>query len=260
MNFSSITYGIEERVATVTLNRPDRRNALDDIMIAELTEAFNVMSRNNSVRIGVLTGTNSSFCAGMDLAYLQKYSDLGHEENLEDAKNLMKLLQLIRNTKKPIIAMVNGPALGGGCGLAAACDFVFVAKQKGKLGVPEVKLGFLPAVILFFLIQRMGEGKAKEFVLQGEILDAQTAKERGLATEVVDDAQLSATVYSFAKGLACNTSASSIALTKELLSRFHEMNYKDLMEYSANLNALTRKSEDFKKGIHAFLNKEKLEW
>lgn len=260
MNFSSLTYSVEERTATITLNHPERRNALDDVMIAELTEALNVINRTNGVRIVVVTGSGSSFCAGMDLAYLQKYSELGHEENLEDARNLMKLLQLVRALKKPVIAMVNGPALGGGCGLAAACDFVFAGKNSGKLGVPEVKLGFLPAVILFFLIRRMGEGKAKEFVLRGEILDADTAQARGLVTEVVDDAQLSSAVTMFARTLACNTSASSIALTKELLSRSHEMNSKDLMEYAANLNALTRKSEDFKKGINAFLKKEKLQW
>ena len=260
MNFSSITYRIEDRIATVTLNRPERRNALDDVMIAELTEAFNTINRDNLSRIAVLTGADSSFCAGMDLAYLQKYSQLGHTENLEDARNLMKLLQLIHGLKKPVIAMVNGSALGGGCGLAAACDFIFVGKNKGKLGAPEVKLGFLPAVILLFLIKRMGEGRAKEFVLRGDILDASTAKERGLATEIVDDEQLSSTVYDFAKMIACNTSASSMTFTKELFSRLHEMNSKDLMEFAANLNALARKTDDFKKGIDAFLNKEKLQW
>jgi methylglutaconyl-CoA hydratase len=260
MNASSITYTVENRIATVTLNRPERRNALDDSMIKELTELFTTINRNNHSRVVILTGAGSAFCAGMDLDYLQKFSQLGHAENLEDARNLMKLLQLINGLKKVVIALVNGPAIGGGCGLAAACDFVFVAKEKGKLGVPEVKLGFLPAVILMFLIKRMGEGRAREFVLQGGILDAIHAKEKGLATEVFDDEKLHESVYDFASKLASDTSASSISLTKELFSRLNEMDLKDVMDYAANLNALARKTDDFKKGMDSFLKKEKLQW
>jgi methylglutaconyl-CoA hydratase len=196
----------------------------------------------------------------MDLDYLQKYSQLGHEENLEDAHNLMKMLQLIYNLRKPVIAMVNGPALGGGCGIAAACDFVFAGKEKAKLGVPEARLGFIPAIILVYLIKRMGEGAAREFTLRGDILDAATAKTRGLVTEVIEDDQLKPKVYEFAKTLARTTSPASITLTKDLFNRFNEMNVKDAMEYAANLNALVRKTEDFKKGIDSFLKKEKLEW
>src|SRR5258706_12755206 len=132
--------------------------------------------------------------------------------------------------------MGNGQGIGGGCGLAAAWDFVFVGKNNGKLGTPEVKLGFLPAVILLFIIKRMGEGKAKEFVLRGEILDASAAKEQGLATEISDDDQLSSAVYSFAKKLANNTSASSVSLTKELFSRSYERAPHEFIEYAANVN------------------------
>ncbi len=229
-------------------------------MIKELTEAFTSIQRDNNIRVVILTGSGTTFCAGMDLAYLQKYVQLSHEENLEDARNLTKLLHLINALKKPVIAMVNGPAVGGGCGLAAACDFVFAGKKGGKLGAPEIKLGFLPAVILIFLIKRMGEGKSREFVLRGNIVDAASAKENGLVTEVVEDDQLASRVQDFAVDLAGNTSASSMALTKELFSRTHEMGAKELIEYAANLNALARKTDDFKKGIQAFLNKEKLQW
>lgn len=260
MNYTSLTYAAEHRLVTITLNRPERRNALDDVMIKELHEAVTVANRSNDVRLVILTGAGSSFCAGMDLAYLQKFSQLGHTENLEDAKNLMKLLLAIYTSKKPVIAMVNGPAMGGGCGLLAACDFVYAAREKGKIGVPEVRLGFLPALILIFLVKRMGEGRAKEFVLLGDILDSATAKERGLVTEVVDDALLSSSVYDFAEKFCKTTSPSSVTLTKDLFSRCNEMNMKDALEYAANLNALTRKTEDFNKGINSFINKEKLEW
>ncbi|MBI4546412.1 MAG: enoyl-CoA hydratase/isomerase family protein [Ignavibacteriae bacterium] len=260
MNYTSHTITDDDRITTVRLNKPDRRNALDDVMIRELTEAFNAINRSQTSRVVILTGAGKSFCAGMDLEYLQRCSQLGHEENLEDARNLMKLLQLVNNFKKPVIAMVNGPALGGGCGLAAACDFVFAAKESAKLGTPEVKLGFIPAVILIYLIKKMGEGRAREFVLMGDILDADTAKEKGLVTEVIEDDQLTFKVYEFAKTIVRTTSPSSVSLTKELFSRFDEMDYKSILDYAVNLNALARKTEDFKKGITSFLKKENLEW
>jgi methylglutaconyl-CoA hydratase len=260
MDYTSLLYSAENRIATITLNHPERRNALDDVMIKELSDVLTSVNRNTQSRVVVITGAGSAFCAGMDLDYLQKYSQLGHEENLEDAHNLMKMLQLIYNLRKPVIAMVNGPALGGGCGIAAACDFVFAGKEKAKLGVPEARLGFIPAIILVYLIKRMGEGAAREFTLRGDILDAATAKTRGLVTEVIEDDQLKPKVYEFAKTLARTTSPASITLTKDLFNRFNEMNVKDAMEYAANLNALVRKTEDFKKGIDSFLKKEKLEW
>ncbi|MBI1807243.1 MAG: enoyl-CoA hydratase/isomerase family protein [Ignavibacteria bacterium] len=260
MNYTTLTESTENRITTITLNCSDRRNALDDVMIKEISDAFASANRNSSSRIVVLTGEGSSFCAGMDLAYLQRCTQLGQAENLEDARNLSRMLQLIHGLKKPVIAMVNGPALGGGCGLASACDFVFAAKEKARLGAPEVRLGFLPAVILLYLIKRMGEGAAREFVLRGDILDATAAKVKGLVSEVVEDNELSSTVYAFAETLARTTSSSSITLTKDLFVRFHEMSEKDALEYAANLNSLTRKTEDFKKGIDSFLKKETLEW
>lgn len=260
MNFTSILYKIENRICTITLNHPERRNALDDIMIKELTEAFSHINRNNHTRAVLLTGSGNSFCAGMDLDYLKRFSELGHMENLEDAQNLMKLLYLINTLKKPVIAMVNGPAMGGGCGLAAACDFVFAGRKQAKLGVPEVRLGFIPAIILIFLIKRMGEGRAREFVLKGEVIDAQTAKERNLITDVFDDDKLSDMTYLFAEELISNTCGASVTLTKDLFSRLNEMNQKEILEYGANLNALVRKTEDFKKGINSFIKKEKLRW
>ena len=259
MQYSTITYTIEQRTAIVTLNRPDQKNALDDVMIRELTEVFTTLNRNTQARTVVLTGSGNSFCAGMDLGYLQKFSLLSQEENIEDARNLLALLQLIHHLKKPVIAMVNGSALGGGCGIAAACDFVFVSKS-AKIGVPEVRLGFVPAVILLFVMKRMGEGAAREFVLRGDILDASTAKERRLITEVVEDDELRPAVFEFAETLARTTSPSSLSLTKDLFQRFDEMDERSAVDYAVQLNALARKTDDFKKGIEAFLKKEKLQW
>jgi methylglutaconyl-CoA hydratase len=260
MEYTSIVVSAQERRALITLNRPEKRNALDNVMIRELTDAFNSANRNPRIRAVVLTGEGAAFCAGMDLEYLRKISGAGQEENLEDARSLMRLLELVHDLKKPVIAMVNGPALGGGCGLASACDFVFASKEKARLGAPEVRMGFLPALILTYLIRRMGEGRAREFVLRGEILGADEAKARCLVTEVVESGSLERRVEEFVAELLRTASPSSITLTKELFARFDEMDAKRANEYAANLNALARNTDDFKKGIDAFLKKENLEW
>lgn len=260
MDYSTVRFSTRDRLAIVSMNRPDRRNALDDVMIRELTDAFNIANRSGGIRIVILTGEGPAFCAGMDLEYLRRISQLGQAENLEDARNLTKLLELVHGLKKPVVAMVNGPALGGGCGLAAACDFVFASKEKAKFGAPEVKMGFLPAIILLYLVKRMGEGSAREFVLRGEILAADQARGRGLVTEVVEADRLTPSVMEFAEQLIRSASGSSLMLTKELFSRYDEMGMKQAVEYAANLNALVRKTEDFNKGMEAFSKKENLEW
>jgi methylglutaconyl-CoA hydratase len=260
MDYSTILCATQDRLTVVTMNRPERRNALDGVMIKELTDAFSAANRNPQVRMVVLTGNGPAFCAGMDLEYLQTISALGQAENLEDARSLTKLLDLVHGLKKPVVAMVNGPAMGGGCGLAAACDFVFASKEQAVLGAPEVRMGFLPAVILLYLVKRMGEGAARELVLRGGILGAEEARARGLVTEVVEGAALQARVMEFTSELINSTSGSSQMLTKELFSRYDEMGLKQAEEYAANLNALARKTEDFRKGIAAFRKKDRPQW
>ena len=256
----SITLSVDGRTALITLSRPERRNALDGVMIRELADALSAANRDPACRVAVITGEGAAFCAGMDLAWLREIAEKGQEENLEDARNLVKLLRLIAAHRKPVVAMVNGPALGGGLGIAAACDFVFAASSAARFGAPEVRIGFLPAVILPFLIRRMGEGAAREFVLRGDILPAGAALARGLVTETVPDADLRPSVLAFAAKLASETSPSSLTLTKDLFARIHEMSEHDAIEYAANLNALARKTDDFRKGLASFLGKERLEW
>jgi methylglutaconyl-CoA hydratase len=258
--YSDIIVTSDKASGIIALNRPERRNALSDVMIRELSSAVTYLCRQNEIRTIIITGMGDSFCSGMDIAYLQESMAKTHEENVEDAKNLQKLLLSIQNAKKPVIAMVNGPAMGGGCGLAAACDFVFAENEKAKFGVPEVRLGFVPAVILHFLIKKMGDGRSREFVLKGETADAHTAKSYGLASEVAPIGQLTATVLGFSQELASSTSPSSITLTKELFMRIEEMNHRDSMDFASNLNAMVRKTDDFRKGMEAFLKKEKPQW
>lgn len=258
--YTSITLDQRERIATVTLARPERRNALDDVMIRELTDAFLLINRDNGIRAAILAGDGKAFCAGMDLGYIRKFSEMGEHENVEDARNLMTMLRTVHSLKKPVVAAVNGPAMGGGCGLAAACDYVFLSEEEGKMGVPEVKIGFVPAVILIFLIRRMGEGAAREFVLRGGVLDPAEAVRTGLATSTAPHGELAARARDFALGLASSASPSSIALTKDLFTRFPEMTEAEATEYAIRVNALTRKTEDFRKGLDAALRKETPRW
>lgn len=260
MNFSQLTYTIDQRIAEITLTRPEKRNAFNDLLISELTEAFQQTNRNSAVKIVVLTGSEKAFCAGADLEYLQKLSTFSLEDNQEDSRRLMKLYQTILESRKPVIAKVNGPAIAGGCGLATVCDFIYASREHAVFGYPEVKIGFIPALVLVFLSRRIGEGRVRELVLSGKTIDALKAKEMGLVTEVVDHDQLAATVHSFALELATNNSASSMALTKEMLTSISRMDFVQALEYAANMNAVTRMTEDCKKGIAAFLQKEKISW
>src|SRR5579862_5246821 len=181
---STLLVTVKDRIASISINRPDRRNVLNSALIRELQEAISNAGKDEAVRIVVLTGTGSAFCGGMDIQELEQSISKTHEDNVHDANELMRLLHLIQGLRKPVIAMVNGPAMGGGCGLAAACDFVFAAETSARFGVPEVRLGFVPAVIMLFLIRRMGEGRAREFVLQGETADAKKALLYGLASRI----------------------------------------------------------------------------
>jgi len=259
MTYSRLEYSVRGRICRLTLSRPDKRNALDDLLVSELAHAMAAASKDPDVRVVILTGSGPAFCAGADLEYLQKLSRYDFSQNLEDSKNLMKLFHQLYTLRKPVIAEVNGAALAGGCGLATACDLI-VASDNATFGYPEVSLGFVPAVVLTFLLRRVGEGKARELVMTGKTLRASEALEVGLVNEVVPASRLSARVEELAETLCNNCSAASLGHLKEMFSRLDGLNFPDLLEYAANINAAARMSEDFKKGMASFLKKEKVQW
>lgn len=260
MNFSQLTYNVEDRVAEITFLRPEKRNALNDVLIHELTEAITQTNKNSSVKVVILTGSDNTFCAGADLEYLQKLSAYSLAENQEDSRKLMKLFQLIYEMRKPVIAKVNGPAIAGGCGLATVCDFIIASREHAVFSYSEVKIGFIPALVMVFLTRRVGEGRARELMLSGKTIDASRAKEIGLVTEVVNHNELSTYTQHFAQGLVENNSGSSMALTKEMLATIGNMDFVQALEYAANMNAVTRMTEECKRGIAAFLKKERIQW
>jgi methylglutaconyl-CoA hydratase len=229
-------------------------------MIAELRHAFTAAERTDEVRVVILTGAGPAFCSGADIDCLLKLSTCTFEENKEDSLNLMKLFSQIYSLRKPVIAKVRGPAIAGGCGLVTVCDFAYAAEETARFGYSEVRIGFLPAIVMLFLIKRIGEGKARELILAGEQINATEAEKIGLISKSLPDRTLDDEVERLAHKFSEKNSPSSMALSKEMFSKLDGLNLVDALEYAANMNAVTRMTEDFKKGLQAVLRKEPVSW
>jgi methylglutaconyl-CoA hydratase len=254
-----VNYSVKDRIGFITLNRAEKRNALSFELVEDLKDAFALAERDDNVKVIVLNANGQVFCAGADLGYLQKLQNFSREENLEDSKHLMELFHKIYSLSKVVIAQVQGHALAGGCGLASVCDFVF-AVPEAKFGYTEVRIGFIPAIVMIFLIRRIGEQKAKYLLLSGELINAETAVHMGLANKIVEKEKLEFAVVDFANTLIKNNSGYSMGLTKRMIGEVQSMALEDALAYASKMNADARASDDCKKGIKAFLNKEDLIW
>jgi methylglutaconyl-CoA hydratase len=260
MEFSRIIYTSAHNTAAITLNRPDKRNAMDDLMVKELTTAFSMAAKDPDARIVLLRANGSAFCAGADLDYLSRVASYDLEESRNDSSRLAQLYRLIYELRKPVIAIVDGPAVAGGCGLASVCDFVIASKERARFGYTEVRIGFIPAIVLVFLVKRIGEGRARELVVRGNLLSADEAREIGLVSTVVPSESLESTVTALVEELVTQNSPIAMGLCKELLAKMHGMNFMDALEFAANMNAAARMNAECKRGIAAFLKKEKIDW
>jgi methylglutaconyl-CoA hydratase len=256
---SLVEYSIKERVGYITLNRPDKRNALSYELIRELKENFIRAEKDPEIKVVVLNAKGESFCAGADLAYLQQLQNFSYDENLTDSNHLKDLFLKIYSLKKVVIAQVQGHALAGGCGLANVCDFTF-AVPEAKFGYTEVKIGFIPALVAVFLVRKIGEQKARQLLLTGELIKAEEALNRGLITKVVSKDDLTTSVFDFAQNLIKSNSSASMELTKQLISEVQAMPLEEALNLAAASNAKARATDDCKKGISAFLNKQELRW
>lgn len=250
---------IKDRIGYITLNRPEKRNALSYEFVGELKKAFAQLKDNDTAKVIVLRAEGKAFCAGADLAYIQGLQDNTYEENLEDSNHLKELFYEIYTYPKVVIAEIQGHALAGGCGLATVCDFSYTVPH-AKFGYTEVKIGFIPAIVKVFLLRKIGEGKSKELLLSGKLYEATDAQKMGLVNEVVETEKLSETVYEFAQQLIQNNSGQSMAFTKQMIAEVQEKGLEEGLQYAAEQNAIARASEDCKKGIAAFLNKETPKW
>ncbi len=250
---------IKERVGFITLNHPEKRNALGPDMVAGLTSAISEYLANDAVKIIVLRSSSPAFCAGADLGYLSQIRDFSREENLADSQRLRVLFDLIYNGNKIFISEVKGPALAGGCGLATICDFCFAAPE-ATFGYTEAKIGFVPALVMVYLQHRIAGVYLRDLLLTGRIVEAEEAMGMGLVNRLILAGDMDNEVFDFANQL-CNTiSGSSVAFIKTMLRNLPSMDMAKALDYAAETNADARKSADCIKGIDAFLNKQKITW
>jgi methylglutaconyl-CoA hydratase len=246
---------IEDRdsVRLLTLNRPEKRNALNDELIAALKDALGDADADEGLRAVVIRGAGKDFCSGADLSALQKFASASYEENLDDARSLAELFVLIRKVKVPVIAAVHGRALAGGCGLATACDLV-IATRSARFGYPEVKIGFVPAMVAAILRRNLGEKKSFELLTQGFEFSAVEANAIGLVNAVYDDEAFDVAAIEYASRYA-KVSGSSVAMTKRLLYDIDNLSLHDAIALGVETNARARMTDDCKKGIAKFFEK-----
>jgi methylglutaconyl-CoA hydratase len=244
----------ENSILNITLNRPEKRNALNDALIGSLKAALREADRDENLRAVVIRGAGKDFCSGADLSALQKIADSEVLENLWDAENLMELLALIRKIKVPVIAAVKGRALAGGCGLATACDLV-LASESARFGYPEVKIGFVPAMVMAILRRNLAEKKSFELITQGFEFSAREAAEFGLVNRVFDDEAFDEEVKNYA-AVYEKVSRSAVVLSKKLLYQMDGMTFDTALETGAQVNTLARLTEDCRQGIARFLKKD----
>lgn len=255
MELKNILFKIDSGIAEITLNRPEKMNSLDEDMITGLTNLMNELASNDNVKAIIITGAQGNYCSGLYLDYLQKISEYDLNQNRQDSRKFKDMLLAIYNSPKPVIAKVRGYCLAGGCGIASACDFI-IADQTAKFGYTEVKIGFIPAIVMLFLLKRVTETHAKDLLLTARMVSSEEAFRMGLINQYVPSDVLDNEVLSLCESLKKN-SASSLKLTKQMFSNISNMTLEKALEYACDLNAKTRMTPDCKEGIAKFLNKNK---
>ncbi|MEP6718596.1 MAG: enoyl-CoA hydratase-related protein [bacterium] len=250
-----VLYSVEGSIATLILNRPEKRNALNAAMIEQLKSSLRKANDDAAIKAIIITGAGNDFCSGADLSALQKIADSSVSEKADDARSLLDLFTLIRAVTVPVIAAVRGRALAGGCGLASACDLV-LASANARFGYPEVKIGFVPAMVTAILRRNVSEKRAFELLTRGLEIDAQTAREFGLVNQVFAEETFAADVDAYG-GQFEKISRSAVALTKSLLYQIDGLAFPDALAAGADANVIARTTEDCRKGIEGFLGKAK---
>jgi methylglutaconyl-CoA hydratase len=248
---------MEADVVTITLNRPERRNAISPQMMEELGAALDEAAAG-PVRAVILTGEGRAFCAGMDLDLLRSSASASPEETLEAAREMARVFLRLYRFPKPVIAAVNGAAVAGGCGLATLCDFT-LAVPEAKFGYTEVRIGFLPALVSVFLTRQIAEKHASDLLLTGRLIDAAEALRIGLISEVVAADKLMARARDLAATLAAN-SPESLRRTKRLMRSYAAAEMDREIELALHENAAIRQTADFREGVASFLEKRPPKW
>jgi methylglutaconyl-CoA hydratase len=274
MSYDTLKLEMEADLATLTLNRPDKRNAISPAMIEELLVALEEVE-NSRTRVVILTGAGKAFCAGMDLEALRALAEesahslleskgpqeaLAHssEAHIADSRRTANMFRRIYSFPKPIIAAVNGPAIAGGCGIATLCDYT-LAVPGAKFGYTEIRIGFIPALVSVFLVRQIGEKCARDLLLSGRLVDADEARQIGLVNEVVPEEKLMGRARELATSLL-EGSPTSLRHIKLLLAGFSQKQLDHELEAAIHENARIRSTADFREGLSAFLEKRKPHW
>lgn len=256
----AITTEIDDRgVATIRLNRPQLHNAFDDIVIAELINAFEAIQKNDQVRVLILAANGKSFCAGADLNWMKKMASYSFEENKRDADQLARLFNSLYNLNKPTIARVQGAVYGGGVGLVACCD-IAIGSKLSKFCLSEVKLGLVPATISPYVIEAIGPRLAKRYFMSAEVLSSMRARRIGLLSEVVSEEELDSSIEDIVSPLLKN-GPSAIAIAKDLVNNISYRAIDDkLIDETSDLIASVRVSTEGQEGLTAFIEKRNPNW
>lgn len=247
------------RTGIITLNRPEKRNALNPEMVEALKKAMLGFLDDDSIRVILIRANGEVFCSGADLDYLKLIRHNSLEENREDSQNLRELFDIIYDASKITLAEVSGPALAGGCGLATICDFCY-ASPDASFGYTEAKIGFVPALVMVYLSQKITGVRIRELMLTGQVLNAEEAMEMGLINGIHMHGDLHSELLKFAEDLSSTVSGQSVQFIKSLLRALPGKNLDQALDYAVNVNAQARASEDCIRGVDAFLNKEKITW
>lgn len=257
MTYSTLLYSESAGVATMTLNRPDKRNAISYDLIQDLLAALE-QAAASTAQVLILTGAGKAFSAGMDLDNLKQLLGRTLEQNVQDSTTMARLFRSLYDFPKPSIAAVNGAAIAGGTGLATLCDFT-LAVPEARFGYNEVKIGFVPAIVSSFLIANIGEKRARDLLLTGRLFDAAEAHQLGLVNEIVPAERLMPRALELAAQLMENSPA-SLRGTKALLSSYTREQLDQQIAQAVRDNAAIRQTSDFKEGITSFLEKRKPKW
>ena len=256
--YTTLEVARQAGVLRITLNRPEKRNALNPEMIDELTQALSAAGEDARCGVVLVTGAGSAFCAGLDLEHLQSLEHRSAAEHRADSERIARLFRTLYECPKPTIAAVNGAAIAGGSGIATLCDFT-LAVPRAKFGYTEVRIGFIPAIVSVFLVSQVGEKRARDLLLTGRIIEAAEADAWGLVTRVVEAENLLAEAEGMAVQLLKNSSE-AMAATKRLLSANRREELDAELEAAIQANAGARLTGDFGEGIRAFLEKRAPEW
>jgi len=257
MDYKTLRLSNDASIATITLSRPEKRNAISYELIEELLGALDELAHSSALVL-ILTGEGKAFCSGMDLENLKVLTGRSSDKNLKDSETMAQLFRALYDFPRPTIAAVNGAAIAGGCGLATLCDFT-LAVPEAKFGYTEVRIGFVPAVVSTFLLRQIGEKRARDLLLTGRIIDADEAYRIGLVNEIVSAEDLMARARALAVQLLENSPA-SLLCTKRLLSDYARGELDSQIRSAVKENAAIRATSDFREGISSFLEKRKPRW